>query len=308
MVKCHGLRSAPAFSPQCQGTSYIGRETDKETDLGFGACPEALRGSVRMYDPTYGRFLSVDPLWGKYLPLQSYQYCRNNPIMRTDRSGMADFFDENGKLIGNNGIDDGLKFIGNASVYQSYQKDGYSFDDMTQLPGVYQLPSASALTAMESSIIDKASSTFSTDSRREYGGVIGDDGNFYAAPKGPVATGESQGPMVNLAPAIAAAEASGSRPLSLVHSHVNFQILEGVTSTSVLQGNKTPSDVDRGMLKDQKMSSLAYGLVIFPKKPAKAGYSIFTFFRADANTKTGQSADVSITHDKVKGIVEGSGK
>ncbi len=22
-----------------------------------------------MYDPTYGRFLSVDPLWGKYLPL-----------------------------------------------------------------------------------------------------------------------------------------------------------------------------------------------------------------------------------------------
>ena len=46
-------------------TSYIGRETDNETDLGFGACPEALRGSVRMYEPLYGRFLSTDPLWAK---------------------------------------------------------------------------------------------------------------------------------------------------------------------------------------------------------------------------------------------------
>ena len=69
-------------------TSYIGRETDKESDLGFGACPEALRGSVRLYDPTYGRFLSVDPLWGKYLPLQSYQYAANNPVMMVDPTGL----------------------------------------------------------------------------------------------------------------------------------------------------------------------------------------------------------------------------
>jgi RHS repeat-associated protein len=60
-------------------TSYIGRETDKESDLGFNG--------VRLYDPTYGRFLSVDPLWGKYLPLQSYQYAANNPVMMVDRSG-----------------------------------------------------------------------------------------------------------------------------------------------------------------------------------------------------------------------------
>ena len=78
-------------------TSYIGRETDKETDLGFGACPEALRGSVRLYDPTYGRFLSVDPLWSKYLPLQSYQYAGNNPVM---------FLDDNGKhIVGKRDVD-----------------------------------------------------------------------------------------------------------------------------------------------------------------------------------------------------------
>jgi|LauGreDrversion4_2_1035121.scaffolds.fasta_scaffold82379_1 RHS repeat-associated protein len=74
-------------------TSYIGRETDNESDLGFGACPEALRGSVRMYEPLYGRFLSTDPLWAKYLPLQSYQYAGNEPLHHTDRSGFVVVFE-----------------------------------------------------------------------------------------------------------------------------------------------------------------------------------------------------------------------
>ncbi len=61
-------------------TSYIVSETDKESALGFYG--------VRMYDPTYGRFLSVDPLWSKYLPLQSYQYAGNNPVMMVDPTGL----------------------------------------------------------------------------------------------------------------------------------------------------------------------------------------------------------------------------
>ena len=71
-------------------TSYIGRETDNESDLGFYG--------VRMYDPTYGRFLSTDPLWGKYLPLQSYQYAGNSPVGALDRGGdsIVVLFDRNG--------------------------------------------------------------------------------------------------------------------------------------------------------------------------------------------------------------------
>jgi RHS repeat-associated protein len=60
-------------------TSYIGRETDKETDLGFYG--------VRLYEPEYGRFLSTDVLWGKYLPLQPFQYAGNNPVMALDDNG-----------------------------------------------------------------------------------------------------------------------------------------------------------------------------------------------------------------------------
>jgi len=45
---------------------------------------------VRLYDPTYGRFMSVDPLWEGYASFSPYIYCRNNPISRTDASGLGD--------------------------------------------------------------------------------------------------------------------------------------------------------------------------------------------------------------------------
>mgnify|MGYP002378883784 CR=1 FL=1 len=43
---------------------------------------------MRHYDPTYGRFMSVDPLWAKYAPLQPYHYAGNEPVGRLDPSGM----------------------------------------------------------------------------------------------------------------------------------------------------------------------------------------------------------------------------
>jgi hypothetical protein len=63
--------------------------TIQRPSVSFGACPEALRGSVRLYEPEYGRFLSTDVLWGKYLPLQPYQYAGNNPVAIVDPTGMA---------------------------------------------------------------------------------------------------------------------------------------------------------------------------------------------------------------------------
>jgi len=61
-------------------TSYIGREHDKETDLGFYG--------VRLYEPEYGRFLSTDVLWGAQLSLQPYHYAINNPVNAADASGL----------------------------------------------------------------------------------------------------------------------------------------------------------------------------------------------------------------------------
>jgi len=62
-------------------TSYIGREKDTESDLGsFG---------VRQYSQDYGRFMSVDPLWGNFYGITPYQYCMNDPTLLVDRSGLA---------------------------------------------------------------------------------------------------------------------------------------------------------------------------------------------------------------------------
>ncbi|HLP27185.1 MAG TPA: RHS repeat-associated core domain-containing protein [Candidatus Didemnitutus sp.] len=60
-------------------TSYIGREKDTESELGFYG--------VRMYEPEYGRFMSVDPLWDEFGHLTPYHYCGNSPLVQSDPSG-----------------------------------------------------------------------------------------------------------------------------------------------------------------------------------------------------------------------------
>ena len=70
--------------------------TIQRPSVSFGACPEALRGSVRLYEPEYGRFLSTDVLWSKYLPLQPFQYAGNNPVMIIDWDG-REWYDVDGK-------------------------------------------------------------------------------------------------------------------------------------------------------------------------------------------------------------------
>ena len=42
---------------------------------------------VRKYDDAAGRFLSIDPLWEKYLAWSPYHYCGNNPVNATDGNG-----------------------------------------------------------------------------------------------------------------------------------------------------------------------------------------------------------------------------
>jgi len=46
---------------------------------------------ARFYDPQVGRWHVVDPLAEKYESWSTYQYVRNNPILRTDPNGMSDY-------------------------------------------------------------------------------------------------------------------------------------------------------------------------------------------------------------------------
>lgn len=56
------------------------------------------------------RFLTIDPLAEKYYSISPYSFCSNNPINRIDPDGRADFW-LNGKVIGNNGVDDNRVYV-----------------------------------------------------------------------------------------------------------------------------------------------------------------------------------------------------
>jgi RHS repeat-associated protein len=61
-------------------------------------------GARGMY-PAIMRFTTLDPLAEKYYSISPYAYCGDNPVNRIDPDGRADFW-VNGKVIGNDGIDE----------------------------------------------------------------------------------------------------------------------------------------------------------------------------------------------------------
>jgi len=53
-----------------------------ETEIDYG---------MRVYDPRIGKFLSVDPLTGKYPWYSPFQYGGNTPIQAIDRDGLEEW-------------------------------------------------------------------------------------------------------------------------------------------------------------------------------------------------------------------------
>jgi len=62
---------------------FNGKERDEETGLYYYG--------ARYYDPWAAVWAGVDPMWSKYLSLNPYHYCSNNPINRIDPNGEYDY-------------------------------------------------------------------------------------------------------------------------------------------------------------------------------------------------------------------------
>jgi RHS repeat-associated protein len=65
---------------------------EKESDLAEGI----YTTEYRLYDTRVGRWLSVDPLFEKYVGMSPYNYCMLNPVMMVDPDGReTEYIEEN---------------------------------------------------------------------------------------------------------------------------------------------------------------------------------------------------------------------
>ncbi len=104
-----GVFSTTAYNrgDDLQPYKYNGKELDRTHGLDW------YDYGARNYDAFLPIFTSLDPLCEKYYHISPYAYCGNNPIKFIDPTGMmyGDFYDQNGVLIGSDGINDGKAYV-----------------------------------------------------------------------------------------------------------------------------------------------------------------------------------------------------
>ncbi len=110
---------------------YNGKE--EQTELGLGW----LDYGWRNYDPTIGRFNTIDNFADSYFDLNPYQYGANNPIKYIDVNGDSLMLFKNGSYVGMH--DDGKEEITGFNQQSTVDKDGnetftgaqnFSFNDI----------------------------------------------------------------------------------------------------------------------------------------------------------------------------------
>jgi RHS repeat-associated protein len=238
-------------------TSYIGREEDGESGLGFYG--------VRLYEPEYGRFTSVDPLWAEMIGWNPFHYSHANPVGLKDGSGLADFFDQEGNKVGSNGVDDGKRYISDKANYESAAKGKVSFDVLVDNQVAMLVPSLETLGEIQKHVINQANNPIQND--REHGGIVGEDGAFYPSSPGPryAETGRAE---MSLSESYSAMDASGTTAALKVHSHPNFGDVFSGTTSNIQADTKASS-------KDIKHAKDAPGIVLYPSTPFHTSVSFY---------------------------------
>lgn len=202
---------------------------------------------------THGRWISPDPLSEEFPDWTPYRYGFNNPLRFTDPTGMleGDFINEDGKYLGNDGINDGKVYVvkttkssfdsgapsagisksdrkatesfitknsGNTSAFES---NSIAYNNSVEIAG-----SADTRQAMVDIVNqDNGKGGTSDANNREYGGVIKKDGSVVQSPPGAVSN-----PLVNTEASINISSYSSQ---STFHSHPSGTNSDAPQSTGV---------------------------------------------------------------------------
>ncbi|WKZ78469.1 MAG: RHS repeat-associated core domain-containing protein [Candidatus Kapaibacterium sp.] len=243
-----------------QRTGYIGREADNETGLGnYG---------VRLYEPEYGRFMSVDVLWGAMGDWNPYHYSHASPIVRKDGSGFADFFDQDGKKVGTDGVNDDKRYISSREFYAALGKAELDYNYLIESQMALLVPSMETLNAIERHVIFQATNPIQND--REHGGIVGTDGVFYpSSPGGRYSeTGRAE---MSLSESYRLMEMSGVSAALKVHSHPNLNINPFRLKSSLIF-DPNPSNIDIDGAVD------APGIVLYPENYSRTNVLFYNSF------------------------------
>ena len=106
--------------------TFTGKEKDTETGYHyFGA---------RYYSSDLSIWLSVDPMADKYPSLSPYNYCAWNPMKLVDSDGResGDFVNEKGKVLGNDGKNDGKRYLLRTTKKEFDSKDEVAVNNISK--------------------------------------------------------------------------------------------------------------------------------------------------------------------------------
>ena len=238
------LSSSTSFFPLAEIHSFSAKERDVETGLSyFGA---------RYYSSDLSIWLSVDPMSDKYPSLSPYVYCADNPVKCVDPNGeeFGNYYDFDGNLIGNDGVDDGKTYI-------VTDKEGLSVNNQTVTVNNQQSVTLLPTVDERREMLTELENFDSQHPDAEWGGLYG---NEYSAekqdflPYGSFCWGE-QGEENHCGDIMGYDSQSADRAVKVLlefHSHGS-----GYCESTKKEWTQPPSDVD--MMNSGKWSSQTGG-------------------------------------------------
>jgi hypothetical protein len=226
------------------GSAVINMSTGK---IAYFINRDTLLTQTMLEPDITSRFVSIDPFAEKYPEWSPYGYAQSNPIRFIDFKGLfaTDFYDQNGKYLGNDGVDDNRVVVvtdkQEAKAIKKTNKNGGTTAVSDVKSGV-ELPSAFVRSEMGKAVDRAGSPSF-----HEEGGFFGttEGGDEYVVH---AQAGETADPSVDPEASVSVFKAANPADIAKMdggtidgtfHTHPDGTVVQGNTNPNTIGGTTT---------------------------------------------------------------------